>query len=329
MGAAAQVPANAAEIVLLLASIFFALNMGGSGMAPAFSTALGARLVSTRTAVALFGVCVLTGALTLGGFVAKTLGSGLVPAETFDVNVALAVILSAAFALLLANLLKIPQSTSWVTVFAIATVGVFHDNLKADTILYHLLPAWIGLPLASFVLTTALARFFYPIRAGNVRSLERLAKHERLLKGLVLAGSCYVALAIGSNNVANVVGPLAAANVLEVHTGFVMIAPLFGLGGLLFRAPAETMAKEIVPLGLATAAISSLVTGSLLLCASWLGIPQSLVQINAGSLIAVSLVKEESWGSMRGDVLSRIGGLWLATPLIAALMTAALLQVLG
>jgi len=320
---------TAIHVLLLATSLFFALNMGGSGLAPAFASTLGARLVSRRIAVCLFSVFVLIGALGFGGFVAKTLGKDLVPEQTLNENVVLCVLLSASGALFLANLLKIPQSTSWVTVFAIATVGLHFANLNADTILYRLLPAWVGLPLTSFLLTLAVTRFFYPLRPANMRSHERIAKHGRAMNALALSTSCYVAFAIGSNNVANVVGPLSATGVIDVVDGFLLVAPLFGVGAILFRAPAETVGSAIAPLGLATATIVNLVTGSLLLFASWLGIPQSLVQINAASIIAVSLVKEGSWFLMPVVVLRKIGLLWVASPLIAAVLTAIFLRSVG
>lgn len=315
------------HILLLTASLFFAINMGGSGLAPSFAGVLGAKLVRRRAAVCLFSVFVLVGALGFGGFVAKTLGKDLVPTETLNEKVVLCVLLSASGSLFLANLLKIPQSTSWVTVFAIVTVGIHFSNLQPDTILYRLLPAWVGLPVASFLLTVVVTRFLYPLRGANLRAHELIVKHGRILNVLALCASCYVAFAIGSNNVANVVGPLSAAGVVGVVDGFVLVAPLFGLGAFLFRAPADTVGNAIVPLGLATATITNLITGSLLLLASWLGIPQSLVQINAASIIAVSLVKEGSWSLMPASMLRKIGLLWVVSPLIAAAMTAILLRI--
>lgn len=317
---------NVVELLLLGFSLFFALNIGGSGLAPSFSAALGARLISRAAAVALFIVFVTLGALLLGSFVAKTLGSGLV-GEALNPMTALCVIAAASGALFLANLMRIPQSTSWVTVFAIATVGLRAGTLNADTVLYKLLPAWVGLPILSFVLTTLCVRLFYPPRSTNFRAVERLTRRTGALRAVVLVSSCYVATAIGSNNVANIVGPLAAANVVDVMTGFFIVAPLCGLGAVLFAAPAATVGRAIVPLGPVTATIANLVTGSVLLCASYLGIPQSLVHINTAAVVAISLAKEESWSLMPHVVLRRIGLLWLATPVIAAALTAALLEV--
>ncbi|MBM4388783.1 MAG: inorganic phosphate transporter, partial [Deltaproteobacteria bacterium] len=197
------------NILLIALSVFFALNMGGSGMAPSFSVAIGANIIKRRYAVILFTVFVCFGSLVFGKFVVKTLGSDLVPAENLDPLTVLIVIFSASSSLFLANILKIPQSTSWVTVFAISAVGIYHSSLKTGTLLYKLLPAWILLPLFSFLLTLGILKAFYPLRAWNFRFYEYLSKHEFKMKIFVIAGSCYVAFAIGSNNVANIVRPLS------------------------------------------------------------------------------------------------------------------------
>src|SRR5579883_2267573 len=107
------------SLLLVLLSLFFALNMGGSLLAPAFSAAIGARIIRRWPAVALYTVCVFIGAFLVGGQVAKTLSGGFVPSGTIDRQIALVIIASAGLALTTANIFKIPESTSWVTVFAI------------------------------------------------------------------------------------------------------------------------------------------------------------------------------------------------------------------
>src|SRR5437016_3682629 len=105
--------------------------MGGSGFAPAFSAALGAKLIRRSSAILLFTGCVAVGALLVGGHVAKTLGGDFVPASTFDRQTALVVISSAATALFVASLMKVPESTSQVTVLAIIAVGLMRGNLTS------------------------------------------------------------------------------------------------------------------------------------------------------------------------------------------------------
>jgi len=308
----------AIDILLLVLSGFFALNMGGSGVAPAFGVALGSKMIRPRPAFFLYGTFVVLGALLLGKGVAKTLGNDLVPPVTFDRFTTLAVVGSAALALLAANILKIPQSTIWVTVFSITAVGLVRGNLNTDTLFRRIYPAWVALPLASFALSAGITRIFYPLRGWNYRLYEHLLKHEWKLKWLVVASSCYVALANGGNNVANVVGPLSAAKVLPMRTAFLLMAPIFGFGAALFRSPAKTVGNMVVPIGLFSASIVNIVTGTILIIASSFRIPQSLVQVNMFAVLAVSLVKDGAYQMSRHRTVWRIFALWFITPLIAA-----------
>jgi sulfate permease len=319
---------NPVDALLAGTSVFFALNLGGSGMAPAFSVALGANIVRRRTAALLFAACVFAGALLLGRFVAKTLGSGLVPPSTFDHRTALCVIGGAAAALFAANIIGVPQSTIWVTVFAIVTVGLDRGNLKTDVLFYRLIPAWVGLPLLSFLLTRGVVHLFYPLRGWNFRFYEHMVKHEWKLRAIVVGSSCYVALAIGSSNVANVVAPLATAGVLNMATGFLLISPLFGVGGAIFGGPARTVGREIVPIGLFTAAICNVVVGSIILLAARFGIPQSLVQVNAAAVMAVAHAKDGLDQVLGHGVIRKIAVAWLVTPFLASAITLVMLRVL-
>ena len=317
------------DVLLAVASFFFALNLGGSGLAPAFSVALGARIVRRRTAAFLFGLFVVIGALLLGRFVAKTLGSGLVPSSDFDHRTALCVIAAAALSLFAANVIGVPQSTIWVTVFSIVTVGLVHSNVNTEMITHRLIPAWIGLPLLAFGVSRGVVHLFYPLRGWTVRVYEHLVKHEWKLKALVVASSCYVALAIGSSNVANVVAPLVSAGVVSTTVGFLLIAPLFGLGAAVFGGPARTVGRDIVPIGPFTAAICNVVVGSIILMASRLGIPQSLVQVSSATVLAVAHAKEGLDQVASHGVVRKIGLIWVVTPLLASALTFVLLRTLA
>ncbi len=317
------------SLAILAVAGVFALNMGGSGLAPAFSVALGAGVVGRRAAPVLFAACVLFGALVLGDGVAKTLAGGIVPRAELTPARVLCVLGAATAALLLANLLRVPQSTSWVTVLALVALGVSIGQVKTDTIVQRLLPAWTLLPLVAYVLTRLALGVFYPLRASNFRLHERLVRNQRRLRWLVLGSSCYVAVAIGANNVANAVGPVSATGILDAATGFWVMAPLFGVGAVLFAGPARTVGNDIVPMGVFAACIVSLVVATLLLLASYMGLPQSLVQLNAAAVFAVWHVKEDSRIAREHLVLRRIATVWLVTPVIAAVLTVGLAEAVG
>lgn len=317
------------EALLLGCGALFALNMGGSGLAPSFSVALGAQLVSRRRAALLYGLCVIAGALLLGQLVAKTLGTGIVPATAMTTTRVLCVLGAATVSLFIANALKVPQSTSWVTVFALVAAGVHVGAVQTQVLTHRMLPAWLIMPVIAFALTYAALRVLYPLRPANFRLHEQLRRHEGKVRWLVLGTSCYVAAAIGSNNVGNVVGPLSATGVIDLVTGLLVMAPLFGLGALLFPEPARTVGKSIVPIGPVAASIVSLVVGTLLLSASWYGIPQSLVQLNAAAVIAVWRVKDDARSATDHPVLRRMLLAWLVTPAISVVLTLLALRIAG
>jgi phosphate/sulfate permease len=309
------------DLALALVSAAFALNMGGSGLAPSFSAAVGAGLIGIRRAALVYGVCVIVGALTLGSRVAQTLSRGIVPESVLTPPLVLCVLGSATAALMLANLMKIPQSTSWVTVFSLVGLGLERGPLQTSVLFGKLLPTWIALPGLSFAATYAILRFFYPLALSNLRRHERLLQRPRLLRALVLASGCYVAVAIGSNNVANVAGPLSASGRLSLLPALALTSPLFGLGAWLMPGPTATVGKAIVPVGPLAAAVVSLVVGTLLFLATQLGIPQSLVQLNAAAVLAVWRVKEDAASYLDHSVARRMLLLWTVTPVLAGLLT--------
>jgi sulfate permease len=316
-------PALAVGGVLLAAcSIFFALNMGGAGFSPSFSAALGAGIIRRGPALLLFTICVGLGAVLIGGNVARTLGSDLVPPATIDRQTALVVIGSATAALFVANLARIPESTSWVTVFAVSSLGVVRGNLNWDTILFRLVPAWVLVPALACSITYFLARQLYPLRGWNYRIYEHLTKHEWKLRVLVITSSAYLAIAVGANNIANVVAPLATAGVFEVQTGMLLFTPLFALGGIVFFRSTKTIGSDVVPLGLYSASIMNVVVGSIVLVVSWIGLPQSLVHAQVMSVFGIALAKDGVHDLVRNRVVRRIALFWVISPLVASTLVA-------
>ncbi len=306
------------NIFLAIAVVFFALNMGASGIAPAFAAAYGAKAIKRKGALILFGLFVVAGALVLGRNVSVTLGKSLLPNEILNFDTAFLIMVSAALSLFLANLLSIPQSTSQVTVGAIVGAGLYYSRLNTHTIFFKILPLWVLLPLLSYALTFFLYRIIYPPKHNNLHLYEKLFAHEKKLKLTTLAVSCYVAFAIGSNNVANAVGPLFGAGIIGVFLGLLLISPVFGIGAaVLGIGPLETAGREIVPLGIFSGTLVSFVTATLLIFASTIGIPQSLVQLNLCSLFAVSSLKNGHKNTLGLYITKKTFFIWVITPLLS------------
>ncbi len=311
-----------AKFILFLVVGFFVVNMGASGIAPSFAAAYGSRLIKKKNILVLFTIFVFLGAVILGRNVSLTLGKNLLPREFLSFSTTLIIIFSASLSLFLANLLKIPQSTSQVTVGAITGAGLYFRHLYLKTLFLKIIPIWIILPLLAYFFTFILYRQIYPPKHGNLHLYEKIFTHEKKLKLISILVSCYVAFAIGSNNVANAVGPLYGAGIIGILPGLISLSPFFGLGAwLMGKGPLGTAGKEIVPLGLFSSALVSFVTATLLIFASILGVPQSLVQLNLCSIFAVSSLKNGHKHTLDLDITRKAILVWVITPLISILIS--------
>jgi sulfate permease len=305
-------------IILIGTVVFFAMNMGASGIAPTFSAVYGGRLVKKKLAVLLFTLFVLLGAITLGRAVSETISQGILPKIYLSPDVALVILLAASLSLFLANALAIPESTSMVTVGAVTGAALYFRDVQLKTF-FWLIPLWIGLPVIAFILTFLLYKIIYPPRQGNLWLYEKIFSKENKLKKLAVLISCYGAFAVGTNNVANAVGPLAGAGIIGQNASLFLIAPFFGLGALTMgKRNMETFGKEVVPLGLITSNLVCLVTGSLLILASSLGAPFPYVQVSALSIFAISCVKNGHNFTLKHHITRKTFMVWTLTPLLAA-----------
>ncbi len=306
-------------LLALVLAAFFAMNMGGSGLSPSFAAPYGAGAIGKRRAALLFGLFVLFGAFIAGGKVVTTISRGIVPQDFIDPKVAFIVLLSAAISLFIANILRVSVSTSSVTVFSLIGVGLYFRELYTSTLL-RIFSFWLILPFLAYTLTYLLGKFILPWEKK-----PWIKKHGHFLKIFVLATGCYVAFSIGSNNVANAVGPLIASGILNKELGFLLIAPFFGLGGLLFRRTLETVGKEITPLGMLGAAINGIVIGSLLLLSSIFGMPEPMVMLGATSIMGIGSVNSGHKFIITHQVVRKILSLWVISPLISLTVTYLLL----
>lgn len=315
----------------VLIALFLAINMGASGTAPSFAAPHGASLLRRESIPRLFGLFVLLGAVLAGRKVVRALGGEILPQEAMGITLVSIVLLAVALSLLLANLLRVPQSTSQATGRALVGSGVYFDNLKTGKLLLWIVPTWFILPLGALALTYSFARYCYrPLLRSAPRDFEQLALSP-IWRTVTIASSCYVAFSIGSNNVANAAGPLASlfANHFRVAPGpdflllglltVVVVAPWFGIGSsLVGERVMQTTSKEIVEFGPLGATFISTLTASLLLLASLTrGIPTSLLQLNTAAVIAVGMLKAGVRQTATQTSVPRLLTIWVLAPAFA------------
>lgn len=324
-------------LIPLLVGMFLAINMGGSGTAPSFSVAYGSNIIKKLAIPGLFGMFVFLGAIVGGEKVALTLGKGLLPVEKVSITVTTIILFSVSLSLLIANLLGVPQSTSQSTVLSITGAAVYFESLNSDKLFFEIIPTWFILPLIGFIITyISISLLKKPIAAQHKLLNKPLQKYS-FSRIFLIATACYVAFSIGSNNVANATGPLVSMMVNELQidpsdTGryslllimaTLVIAPCFGIGSSIFGYKVlKSNGTDITSFGPIEASIISLVTATLLLCASLTkGIPTSLVQLNSLAIMAVG-IKKVGWKEiMANNTVKKFWLIWLVAPLFAFSIT--------
>lgn len=319
-------------LIPFLIAMFLALNMGGSGTGPAFSVAFGANIVRRTAIPGLFGIMVFIGALVAGKQTSTTLGKEILDPDLMSLTLVSIILFSVAISLLIANIFGIPQSTSQSTVLAVSAPAMYFSELNTHKLWLEIVPAWFILPVISFFIALLIGKYIYkPLRKRGYTISKRL-NESKILNGLIMFMSLYVAFSIGTNNVANAVGPITSMTINEYSMSdspqtyrlimlmsMLIIAPCFGIGSSIFgyRVVQKT-GKEIVRFGKVEAVFIAFISASLLLLASiWKGIPTSLVQLNVAAILGIGVAKLGFKNIFRKTQVNQFFAMWIIAPAIS------------
>ncbi len=155
---------------------------------------------------------------------------------------------------------------------------------------------------------------------GTERDCDALPVQARASVDAVLArvhifSATTVCFARSVNDTPKLAALLVAANVVGVQTSALFVAVLMALGGVaLARRVAETMSLRIADIDGMRGVAANVVTATLVIAASNLGLPVSTTHVSVGSIAGAGARADTlNWPTLRGVVLS-----WLATLPIAA-----------
>lgn len=315
-------------LVGVLIACFVAYNIGGATTGPAFGPAVGANVLSKPVAGVLMAGGFFLGAFTLGRRVVDTLGEELVhdPA-VFTLQASILVLFLIGGALLIGNLSGAPASTSMTAVGAIIGLGLATDTLNL-AVVGEILAWWILSPIIGFWLAVMIGRYAYT-------TLDRLIAIEQsegplfvwsrqgpalgpnttpreAVGTVVLVGiGCLMAFSSGTSNIANAIAPLVGSGALEMNLAIVIGSAAVAVGALtIARRTMETLGNDITDLPLTAAIIVALLSSTIVILLSALGIPASFVVIATVCIVGLG------WGrsteavsvaeAVRGDVSPRV-----------------------
>jgi len=326
-------------IALILAGLYMAWNIGANDLANAMGTSVGTGALSIKKVIVIAAVFEFLGAVFFGGRVTSTIAKGIVPIDTIgsihpDIVAVgmLAAILAAGFWVTLTTFYNLPVSTSHSIVGSVLGFGLiatYNGIISFSDIHWGELTKIV----ASWFISPALGAFFAYVTFSIIRKLflhraRDLPLIEKKFISLQLITACYMAFAHGSNDVANAVGPLAAA--LKVMGVMGVEIPMWvlvigGLGMVIGMATwgykvVETIGSKITELTPTRGFSAEFATASVVLLHSYSSLPISTTHTLVGSVIGVGLAGGIAAVDLR--VIWRIISSWIATVPIAALTSA-------
>lgn len=332
-------------IVLVLAGLYMAWNIGANDLANAMGTSVGSGALTLKQVIIIAAIFEFVGAVFFGNRVTTTIAKGIVPLDAIKaidphlvVLGMLAAILAAGFWITLATFYNLPVSTTHSIVGAVLGFGIVASLMDIITlndiqwgVMAKIVGSWLFSPVLGAILAYALfliIRFLFLQRADNPYIIEKKFVYLQII------AACYIAFAHGSNDVANAVGPIyAGLNALAAADGGVPIWVLavggigmvIGLGTWGYRV-IETIGTRITELTPTRGFAAQFATASVVILHSYSSLPISTTHTLVGSVIGVGLA-----GGLAAVDLSVIGKIvasWIITVPVAALTSAAMFAIL-
>jgi PiT family inorganic phosphate transporter/sulfate permease len=310
-------PLAVAAIVL---GLTLAMNVGGNNSAAEMGPAFGAGVRSKKEAVFLIAIFSMLGALVAGTHVVHTVGSGILPGGVLEERFgAVAIILlSASCIIALANYLRVPVATSHALVGSVVGMGIYYGNVNWGKV--GVIAAWwLMTPLVSLGASYLLGRYVYPPLERWITNACAPPTVQRCYRGFITLSGCYMAFSAGSNSLAKAVGPIVGAGILPATWAAV-------LGGLGMAAGAlivghrllQTVGTGITPIDPLKATLIESVCGTIILTASYAGVPVSLAEIVTCAVIGFSCAHTGIRMTAQNHHVRIIYKLWPACPLTTA-----------
>jgi PiT family inorganic phosphate transporter len=288
---------------------FVAYNVGGSTTGPAFGPAVGAGVLGKVAAGALMSVCFFAGAFTIGRRVVETLGTDLLREPgVFTPEASILVLAFIGGALFLGNLSGTPASTSMTAVGAIAGLGLAAEQLDW-AVVGEILLWWIVSPVAGFWLSVVVGRYFYARiehaiaidgSAGPLVRIDRSGRLPRPVPGpdttrrelagsaAVVAIGCLMAFSSGTSNIANAIAPLVGSGAIDMTPGILIGSAAVAVGAFtIARRTMDTLGNDITDLPLTAALVVAVISSTIVVGLSAMGVPASFVVIATTSIVGL------------------------------------------
>ncbi len=299
-------------------------SLGSNDATNCIGTAVGGGVLKLRTALILAGVFALIGAVIGGGQVITTFKEGVLPSASITAQVAFVAAFSAATFVAVSTYLKIPVSTTHAIVGATLGIGLTLSATINWGTIGMMGIVWVTTPTFAM----ALGFIFYKSVGKAMRRVKKPATANLIFKILVVASGCYAAYGLGANNIGNVTGLIAGANIAVPIVAAVIggVAIMFGV--LTWGSKVvETVGKGMTAIDPAMAFSAQLSTALVLNIFAIVGMPTSASHAIVGAVMGVGLVKGMSTINMK--LARNIFLTWILTPIVSAVIAFGVFKIAG
>jgi len=328
-------------LLFLSSGLLLGWTLGANDAANVFGTAVATRMVRFRTAALTGGVFVTLGAVVSGSGPVDTLGDlGAVNALAGSFMVALA----AALAVAVMTRSALPVSVSQAIVGGIVGWNLFTGTPTDPTSLARIVGAWVASPILAGAIAGVL---YWIVRHVLGKHRIHLFRLDTMTRVALLVVGALGAYALGANNIANVMGVFVPALPGESadavgRLGLTNAQALYLVGGVAIaigiytysRRVMMTVGRDLFRLTPLTALVVVLSQATVLYIFTsetlqgWVTgfglpsiplVPVSSSQAVIGAVIGVALAR--GGRGVRYGVLGRVAAGWVATPLIALIIS--------
>ncbi|MBD3407980.1 MAG: hypothetical protein GF411_17805 [Candidatus Lokiarchaeota archaeon] len=325
-------------ILLLLLVIGFIVAFAIGSNDETMSPAVGAKVFSVTTAVAIGAVINIIGALSLGGGVSEKVGSDLISGQQLTTTMMFAVLISMAIWLLLASITKgLPISTTQCivgSVIGVAASAPFFGltgwgmEIISWNVIVEILAGWVISPVVGFGIAAVVFKGVRRIQSRAPGLAQRERQEELAAYGLAVF-LIITSLSRGGNDVANAVAPLTALPDFQEPVFFgpfvfpgIVIPLLVGGVGMAFglvvvgRKVIKTLSTEVVTLSPSSALSASVSVSMVMFVGTYFGLPLSGTHVLVAALIAVGWISQTP---IKKDQIRSIVISWIITVPISAI----------
>jgi len=228
--------------VAVLASLFMAWALGASSNSPPFAPAVGANAIPTMRAAFLIGVFAALGAITQGGSISETVGTGLIDGVSFTPLAAAAGLFVSAVFIALGVRTGYPIPAAFAVTGAMVGVGFALGGDPATATYRRIVTFWVSVPFVSGSVAYATATLLRHDSVPETVSVPLLGGFV----GFVLANVELTVIPGPATTVAGAVSALVGATpTLFEGYDVAMVATSLLLGVAVFVALRRTMVRSV------------------------------------------------------------------------------------